>query len=160
MSNMLPSILNGHAMNEHTPLEAQVITVTSGKGGVGKTTLTANVGIALAQLGRKVVVVDSDIGLRNLDLVMGLEHRIVYDIVDYVEGRCRLRQALVRDKRAAELFLLPAAQTRDKTAVNPQQMIQVCDELRKEFEFILIDSPAGIEQVFKTRSRPLTWCSS
>jgi septum site-determining protein MinD len=154
MSNMLPSILNGHAMNEHTSLEAQVITVTSGKGGVGKTTLTANVGIALAQLGRKVVVVDSDIGLRNLDLVMGLEHRIVYDIVDYVEGRCRLRQALVRDKRAAELFLLPAAQTRDKTAVNPQQMIQVCDELRKEFEFILIDSPAGIEQGFQNALAP------
>jgi len=141
-------------MNGQTPLESRVITVTSGKGGVGKTTLTANVGTALAQLGRKVVVVDGDIGLRNLDLVMGLEHRIVYDIVDYVEGRCRLRQALIRDKRAAELFLLPAAQTRDKTAVNPQQMIQVCDELRREFDFVLIDSPAGIEQGFQNALAP------
>lgn len=154
MNIMPPLVSNGHAMNGQTPLEGRVITVTSGKGGVGKTTLTANVGTALAQLGHKVVVVDGDIGLRNLDLVMGLEHRIVYDIVDYVEGRCRLRQALIRDKRAAELFLLPAAQTRDKTAVNPQQMIQVCDELRKEFEFILIDSPAGIEQGFQNALAP------
>ncbi len=151
---MAASVLNGHAMNEQAPLESRVITVTSGKGGVGKTTLTANIGTALAQLGRKVAVVDGDIGLRNLDLVMGLEHRIVYDIVDYVEGRCRLRQALIRDKRAPELFLLPAAQTRDKTAVNPQQMVQVCDELRKEFEFILIDSPAGIEQGFQNALAP------
>jgi septum site-determining protein MinD len=151
---MTASVLNGHTMNEKAPLESRVITVTSGKGGVGKTTLTANVGTALAQLGRKVVVVDADIGLRNLDLVMGLEHRIVYDIVDYVEGRCRLRQALIRDKRAPELFLLPAAQTRDKTAINPQQMIRVCDELRREFEFILIDSPAGIEQGFQNALAP------
>jgi len=154
MNIMPPLVSNGHTMNGQTPPEGRVITVTSGKGGVGKTTLTANVGTALAQLGHKVVVVDGDIGLRNLDLVMGLEHRIVYDIVDYVEGRCRLRQALIRDKRAAELFLLPAAQTRDKTAVNPQQMIQVCDELRKEFEFILIDSPAGIEQGFQNALAP------
>ncbi|MDQ7029686.1 MAG: septum site-determining protein MinD [Ardenticatenia bacterium] len=126
-----------------------VITVTSGKGGVGKTTVTANVGAALAMLGHSVVVIDADIGLRNLDLVMGLENRIVYDIVDVVEGRCRLRQALVRDKHVAELHLLPAAQTRDKTAVSPRQMAEVCDALRPHFDYILVDSPAGIEQGFQ-----------
>jgi len=135
-------------------MEEKVITVTSGKGGVGKTTTTANVGAALALLGRKVVVLDGDIGLRNLDIVMGLENRIVYDVVDYVEGRCRLRQALIRDKRAAELYLLPTAQTRDKTAINPEQMVQVCDELRKEFDYIIIDSPAGIERGFQNALAP------
>ncbi|GIV83452.1 MAG: site-determining protein [Candidatus Roseilinea sp.] len=135
-------------------MQEKVITVTSGKGGVGKTTTTANVGSALALLGKKVVVLDGDIGLRNLDIVMGLENRIVYDMVDYVEGRCRLRQALIRDKRAPELYLLPTAQTRDKSAINPDQMIQVCDELRKEFDYIIIDSPAGIEQGFHNALAP------
>ncbi|MCS6846993.1 MAG: septum site-determining protein MinD [Anaerolineae bacterium] len=135
-------------------MEEKVITVTSGKGGVGKTTTTANIGSALALLGKKVVVLDGDIGLRNLDIVMGLENRIVYDIVDYVEGRCRLRQALIRDKRAPELYLLPTAQTRDKSAINPGQMVQVCDELRKEFDYIIIDSPAGIEQGFQNALAP------
>ncbi|PJF47480.1 MAG: septum site-determining protein MinD [Chloroflexi bacterium] len=135
-------------------MQEKVITITSGKGGVGKTTTTANVGSALALLGKKVVVLDGDIGLRNLDIVMGLENRIVYDIVDYVEGRCRLRQALIRDKRAPELYLLPTAQTRDKSAINPDQMIRVCDELRKEFDYIIIDSPAGIEQGFHNALAP------
>jgi septum site-determining protein MinD len=126
-----------------------VITVTSGKGGVGKTTTTANLGTALAMQGKKVVVVDADIGLRNLDVVMGLENRIVYDIVDVVEGRCRIRQALIKDKRFPDLFLLPAAQTRDKTAINPAQMRLLCDHLKTEFDFVLIDCPAGIEQGFK-----------
>ena len=127
----------------------QVITITSGKGGVGKTTTTANLGVALAKLEQKVAVIDADIGLRNLDLVLGLENRIVYDIVDVVEGRARLKQALVRDKRHPELCLLPAAQTRNKTAVSPRQMTQVCDALRPFFNFILVDSPAGIEQGFQ-----------
>ncbi len=135
-------------------MEAKVITVTSGKGGVGKTTTTANIGSALALLGKKVVVLDGDIGLRNLDIVMGLENRIVYDVVDYVEGRCRLRQALIRDKRAPELYLLPTAQTRDKSAINPDQMVQVCDELRREFDYVIIDSPAGIEQGFQNALAP------
>ena len=120
----------------------EVIVITSGKGGVGKTTTTANVGSALALRGKKVVLVDTDIGLRNLDVVMGLENRIVYDIVDVVEEKCKLRQALIKDKRFEELFLLPAAQTRDKSAVNEEQ-------LKEEFDYILIDCPAGIEQGFK-----------
>lgn len=128
---------------------ARVITITSGKGGVGKTTTTANLGTALAALNQKVVLIDADIGLRNLDLVLGLENRIVYDIVDVVEGRAKLKQALVRDKRHPDLNLLPAAQTRDKSAVTPEQMKQVCDALRPFFDFIIIDSPAGIEQGFQ-----------
>src|SRR5918911_2825821 len=128
---------------------ARVVTVTSGKGGVGKTTTTANLGTALALHGQRVVVVDADIGLRNLDVVMGLENRIVYDLVDVVEGRCRLRQALIKDKRFPELFLLPAAQTRDKDAVSPDDMIALCSDLRREFDFVLIDSPAGIEGGFR-----------
>src|SRR6185369_12115238 len=127
----------------------RVITITSGKGGVGKTTTTANLGTALAMLGQRVVVVDADIGLRNLDVVMGLENRIVYDLVDVVEGRCRLRQALIKDKRFPELFLLPAAQTRDKDSVSPEDMIALANELRREFDFVLIDSPAGIEGGFR-----------
>jgi septum site-determining protein MinD len=134
--------------------QGTVITVTSGKGGVGKTTITANIGAALALLGQKVVVLDGDIGLRNLDIVMGLENRIVYDVVDFVEGRCQLRHALIRDKRAPELYLLPAAQTRDKTAINPQQMVQMCDELKKEFDYLVIDSPSGIEQGFQNALAP------
>lgn len=128
---------------------AKVITITSGKGGVGKTTSTANLGTALAGLGNKVVVVDADIGLRNLDVVMGLENRIVYDLVDVIEGNCRLRQALIKDKHEAELYLLPAAQTRDKDAVTQEEMVELVDQLREEFDFVLIDSPAGIESGFK-----------
>ncbi|MBV8774191.1 MAG: septum site-determining protein MinD [Deltaproteobacteria bacterium] len=130
-------------------MESRVITITSGKGGVGKTTTTANLGTALAMMGKKVAVVDSDIGLRNLDAIMGLENRIVYDLVDVVEGQCRLRQALIRDKRQPDLFLLPAAQTRDKNAVNSVQMEQLCTQLRLDFDYIVIDSPAGIEQGFR-----------
>jgi len=130
-------------------MDSRVITITSGKGGVGKTTTTANLGTALAMEGKKVVVVDADIGLRNLDAVMGLENRIVYDLVDVVEGQCRLPQALIKDKRLPELYLLPAAQTRDKNAVNSVQMEQLCQQLRQEFDFVVIDSPAGIEQGFR-----------
>ena len=128
---------------------SQVIVITSGKGGVGKTTTTANIGTALSLLGNKVVLLDADIGLRNLDVVMGLENRIVYDLVDVIEGRCRSKQALIKDKRYDGLFLMPAAQTRDKDAVNPEQMKKLCDELREEFDYIIIDCPAGIEQGFK-----------
>ncbi|HEX6481879.1 MAG TPA: septum site-determining protein MinD [Ktedonobacteraceae bacterium] len=130
-------------------MDSRVLTITSGKGGVGKTTTTANLGTALALQGKRVVVVDSDIGLRNLDAVLGLENRIVYDLVDVVEGQCRLRQALIKDKRVPELYLLPAAQTRDKNAINSVQMEQLCQQLRAEFDFVIIDSPAGIEQGFR-----------
>lgn len=133
---------------------AKVITITSGKGGVGKTTTTANLGVALARLDKKVVVIDADIGLRNLDIVMGLENRIVYDLVDVVEGRCKLRQAMIKHKQFPDLYLIPAAQTRDKTAVSPSDMIQLCDKLRTEFNFILIDSPAGIERGFRNAIAP------
>lgn len=126
-------------------MTARVITITSGKGGVGKTTGVANLGVSLALEGKRVVVLDADIGLRNLDVVMGLENRIVYDIVDVVEGNCRLQQALIRDKRVPQLYLLPAAQTRDKTAVSPDQMVDLCQELRHDRDIVLIDSPAGIE---------------
>ncbi len=127
----------------------EVIVITSGKGGVGKTTTTANLGSSLAEAGKKVVLVDTDIGLRNLDVVMGLENRIVYDIVDVVEEKCKLRQALIKDKRFEELFLLPAAQTRDKTAINEEQMKELTKKLKADFDYILIDCPAGIEQGFK-----------
>ncbi len=133
---------------------AKVVTVTSGKGGVGKTTTTANLGVALARMGKKVVVIDADIGLRNLDVVMGLENRIVYDLVDIVEGRCKLRQAMIKHKLFPELYLIPAAQTRDKSAVSPADMIQLTDQLRQEFDFILIDSPAGIERGFRNAVAP------
>jgi septum site-determining protein MinD len=126
-----------------------VIVVTSGKGGVGKTTTVANLGAGLVQEGKKVVLIDTDIGLRNLDVVLGLENRIVYDLVDIVEGTCRMQQALIRDKRFSGLFLIPAAQTRDKMAVNPAQMIKLVEELEKEFDYVIIDCPAGIEQGFK-----------
>jgi septum site-determining protein MinD len=132
----------------------RVITVTSGKGGVGKTTTTANLAAALAGRGHKVVAIDGDIGLRNLDVVMGLENRIVYDIVDVVEGRCRVRQALIRDKRLPELVMLPASQTRDKDALQPEQMVALCAELREQFDFILVDSPAGIERGFRVAMAP------
>ncbi|MCG7410207.1 septum site-determining protein MinD [Paenibacillus sp. ACRRX] len=127
----------------------EAIVVTSGKGGVGKTTTSANLGTALALLGKKVCMVDTDIGLRNLDVVMGLENRIIYDICDVADGRCRLNQALVKDKRFDELYMLPAAQTKDKLAVSPEQVKDIVLELKKEFEYIIIDCPAGIEQGFK-----------
>src|SRR5512145_3239487 len=135
-------------------MAAKVVTVTSGKGGVGKTTATANLGSALASKGQKVVCIDADIGLRNLDVVLGLENRIVYDLVDVVEGRCRLRQAMIRDKRLPELYLIPAAQTRDKSAVSPSDMIRLCEELRPDFDWVLIDSPAGIERGFRNAVAP------
>ena len=128
---------------------SEVIVITSGKGGVGKTTSTANIGTGLAKLGKNVVMIDTDIGLRNLDVVMGLENRIVYNLVDVVEGNCRIKQALIKDKRYPNLALLPSAQTRDKTAVNPEQMVKLIEELRSEFDYILLDCPAGIEQGFK-----------
>lgn len=127
----------------------EVIVITSGKGGVGKTTTSANVGTALALLGKKVVLIDTDIGLRNLDVVLGLENRIVYDIVDVVEKKCRPNQAMIKDKRFDGLYLIPAAQTRDKNAVTPEQMKELCNLLKKEFDYVLIDCPAGIEQGFK-----------
>jgi septum site-determining protein MinD len=128
---------------------SEVYVITSGKGGVGKTTTSSNLGAGLATQGKKVVLVDADIGLRNLDVVMGLENRIVYDLIDVIEGNCRLKQALIKDKRYENLFLLPAAQTKDKDAVNPEQMKKLCDQLREEFDYILLDCPAGIEQGFK-----------
>ena len=128
---------------------SEVIVVTSGKGGVGKTTTTANVGTGLAQLNKKVVLIDTDIGLRNLDVVMGLENRIVYNLVDVIEGKCRIKQALIKDKKYPNLYLLPSAQTRDKTAVSPEQMQKLLDDLKDEFDYILLDCPAGIEQGFK-----------
>jgi len=135
-------------------MTGKVVTVTSGKGGVGKTTATANVGAALASSGQKVVCIDADIGLRNLDVVLGLENRIVYDLVNVIEGSCRLRQAMIRDKRLPDLFLIPAAQTRDKSAVSPSDMVRLCDELRPEFDWVLIDSPAGIERGFRNAVAP------
>lgn len=127
----------------------EVIVITSGKGGVGKTTTAANLGTGLSLLGKKVVLVDTDIGLRNLDVVMGLENRIVYDLVDAVEGTCRLKQALIKDKRFDGLYLLPAAQTRDKNSITPEQMVKLCEDLSEEYDYIIIDCPAGIEQGFK-----------
>jgi len=135
-------------------MSAKVITITSGKGGVGKTTATANIGAALANSGQRVACIDADIGLRNLDVVLGLENRIVYDLVDAVEGRCRLNQAMIKDKHIPDLYLIPSAQTRDKTAVSPSDMIRLCDELRPDLDWILIDSPAGIERGFKNAIAP------
>ena len=128
---------------------SEVIVVTSGKGGVGKTTTAANIGTGLAALDKKVVMVDTDIGLRNLDVVLGLENRIVYNLVDVIEGNCRLKQALIRDKHNPNLCLLPSAQTRDKTAVSPEQMKKLCEDLKEEFDYVILDCPAGIEQGFK-----------
>jgi len=126
-----------------------VIVITSGKGGVGKTTTTANIGVGLAKLNKKVVVIDTDLGLRNLDVVMGLENRIVYNLVDIIEGNCRMKQALIKDKRYENLYLLPSAQTKDKSAVSPEQVRKLTEELAEEFDFILVDCPAGIEQGFR-----------
>jgi len=130
-------------------MSARRIVVTSGKGGVGKTTTTANVGAALAQLGKRVVLVDADIGLRNLDLVLGVEKRIVFDLVEVVEGRCQLRQALIKDKRLDNLAILPAAQTRDKTAISELQMTEVVVQLGELCDYVIIDCPAGIEHGFR-----------
>ncbi|MCL4495691.1 MAG: septum site-determining protein MinD [Firmicutes bacterium] len=127
----------------------EAIVITSGKGGVGKTTTTANLGAGLAQAGERVALIDADIGLRNLDVVMGLENRIVYDLVDVVEGFAKLKHALIKDKRFENLYLLPAAQTRDKTAVSPEQMRELVSQMKEDFDYVLIDSPAGIEQGFK-----------
>jgi septum site-determining protein MinD len=130
-------------------MAGKVIVITSGKGGVGKTTTCANLGTGLAIRGRKTVLIDADIGLRNLDVVMGLENRIVFDLVNVVEKTCKTRQALIKDKRFENLFLLPAAQTKEKDAVKPEQMVELCNELRRDFDYVLIDCPAGIEQGFK-----------
>lgn len=130
-------------------MTGRVIVVTSGKGGVGKTTSTANIGTALAKNGAKVALIDTDIGLRNLDLLMGLENRIVYTIIDVIEERCKLNQALVKDKKNPNLVLLAAAQTRDKTALTAEQMVDICNRLKEDFDFVLVDSPAGIEQGFQ-----------
>ncbi|MBL4951246.1 septum site-determining protein MinD [Neobacillus sp. OS1-32] len=128
----------------------EAIVITSGKGGVGKTTTTANIGTALALQGKKVCLVDTDIGLRNLDVVMGLENRIIYDLVDVVDGRCKIHQALVKDKRFdGLLYLLPAAQTVDKSAVRPEQMKKLVEELKQDYDYVIIDCPAGIEQGYK-----------
>ncbi len=129
---------------------SEVIVITSGKGGVGKTTTTANLGVGLAMQGKNVVLVDTDTGLRNLDLLLGLENRIMYDLIDVTEGRVPYKKALVRHKKFETLYLLPTSQVKDKSAVNPEQLVKLCDDLRKEFDFILIDCPAGIEQGFKT----------
>jgi septum site-determining protein MinD len=127
----------------------EAIVITSGKGGVGKTTTSANLGTALALSGKKVCLVDTDIGLRNLDVIMGLENRIIYDLVDVAEGRCKLHQALIKDKRFECLYMLPAAQTKDKSAVNPSQMKQIIQDLKQDYDYVIIDCPAGIEQGFK-----------
>ncbi len=126
----------------------EVIVVTSGKGGVGKTTTTANVGTGLAKLDKKVVLIDTDIGLRNLDVVMGLENRIVYNLVDVIEGSCKINQAFIKVKGYNNFYLLPSAQTRDKTAITPEQMKKLTDQLKEEFDYVIIDCPAGIEQGF------------
>lgn len=151
---------NGEETKEENPKKAKkeklvddgkgrVIVITSGKGGVGKTTTSANIGTALAKGGNKVVLIDTDIGLRNLDLLLGLENRIVYTIVDVVEERCKLRQALVKEKKNPNLCLLAAAQTRDKSALSSEQLQDICIQLKKDFDFVLIDCPAGIEQGFQ-----------
>ena len=128
---------------------SEVIVVTSGKGGVGKTTSTANIGMGLAQMDKRVVMIDTDIGLRNLDVILGLENRIIYNLVDVIEGTCRLKQALIRDKRYPGLFLLPSAQTRDKSSVSPEQMKKLVEQMREDFDYIILDRPAGIEQGFQ-----------
>ena len=133
---------------------ARVIVITSGKGGVGKTTVTANLGAALASLGKRVLTIDADIGLRNLDMILGLENRIVYDLVDVVEGAVAPEKAFVKDKRGSSLYLLPAAQTKNKDSVKPDQLVDIVEKVSWNFDYILIDSPAGIEGGFKTAAAP------
>lgn len=128
---------------------SEVIVVTSGKGGVGKTTITANLSIALSKLGKKVIAIDTDIGLRNLDVVMGLENNIVYNIVDVIEGNCRLHQAIIKDRKHSNLYLLPSAQSKDKDSIKPIQMVNLVEKLKSQYDYILIDCPAGIEQGFR-----------
>ncbi len=135
-------VLGGRKMGE-------IIVITSGKGGVGKTTTTANIGAGLAKLGKKVLVIDTDLGLRNLDVVMGLENRIVYNLVDVIEGKCRLKQATIHDKRYEGLYLLPSAQTKDKSAISPEQMKKLTADLKEDYDYVLLDCPAGIEQGFE-----------
>ena len=136
---------------------SEVIVITSGKGGVGKTTTTANLGVGLAKRGKKVVLVDTDTGLRNLDLLLGLERRIVYTLVDVIQKRATYNQALVRHKKYENLFLLPTSQVADKTAIEPKQMAELIQEMRKDFDYILIDCPAGIEQGFQTAVVAADW---
>ncbi|MBR2215135.1 MAG: septum site-determining protein MinD [Selenomonadaceae bacterium] len=136
---------------------SEVIVITSGKGGVGKTTTTANLGVGLAMRGKKVVLVDTDTGLRNLDLLLGLENRIMYDLIDVTEGRVHFKKALVRHKKYESLFLLPTSQVKDKSAVNPEQLVRLCNDLRQEFDYVLIDCPAGIEQGFQTAIAAADW---
>lgn len=131
-------------------MRAEIIVITSGKGGVGKTTTTANIGVGLAMEGKKVALIDTDTGLRNLDLLLGLENRIMYDLVDVTEGRVPYKKALVKHKKFEKLFLLPTSQVKDKSSVNPEALMKLCDEMRGEFDYILIDCPAGIEQGFQT----------
>lgn len=130
-------------------MACRTIVITSGKGGVGKTTTTANLAASLAADGFRVVAIDGDVGLRNLDVIMGLENRIVYTLIDAIEGNCRLNQALIRDKRFDTLYLIPTAQSKTKDAVSADQMKKLCEELKPDFDFILIDSPAGIEAGFR-----------
>lgn len=129
---------------------SEVIVVTSGKGGVGKTTTTANLGVGFAERGNKVVLIDTDTGLRNLDLLLGLENRIMYDLIDVTEGRVPYKKALVRHKRHETLYLLPTSQTKDKSAVNSESLVRLCKDLVKDFDYVIIDCPAGIEQGFQT----------
>ncbi|MGN0243901.1 MAG: septum site-determining protein MinD [Lachnospiraceae bacterium] len=131
-------------------MSCEVIVITSGKGGVGKTTASANIGTGLAKLDKKVVIIDTDTGLRNLDVIMGLENRIVYNLVDVIEGTCRLKQALIKDKRLSNLYLLPTAQTRNKSSVSPEQIYKLVEELKEQFDYIILDCPAGIEQGFES----------
>ena len=130
-------------------MTGRAIVITSGKGGVGKTTTTANLGAALALKGKRVLVIDADIGLRNLDVIMGLENRIVFNLVDVVKGVCKPQQAIIKSKRSNNLFLLPASQTDDKDAISPKEVTDLINKFKQEFHFILIDSPAGIEQGFR-----------
>lgn len=123
----------------------EVIAVVSGKGGVGKTTITTNIGASLALMGKNVVILDADIGLRNLDIALGMENKIVYDWVDVIEGLCRVKQALIKDKRFENLYLMSSSQTRDKYTITPKQMKELCDNLKDKFDYIIIDSPAGKE---------------
>lgn len=127
----------------------KTIVITSGKGGVGKSTATANIGAALAMDGKRVAVVDMDIGLRNLDVILGLENRIVFTVVDAVKGRCRINQAAIKDRRIDSLFLIPASQSDNKDVLKPEEMVNFCNRMRKEFDFVLMDCPAGIERGFE-----------